>query len=87
MTIDDMKSLKSLLIAAGFAIFGIVYVISPIDLLPGIPIDDIVVSIASLIGTIKSMKNCIETIPRSLNLVAILLIVLIIVIISCLIFK
>ena len=53
----DMNNLRSFIIAIVILICGLVYVISPIDLLPGIPIDDILVGIGTIVGSIKEFKE------------------------------
>lgn len=80
-----MNSLRSFISAIIILICGLVYVISPIDLLPGIPIDDIAVGIATIMGSIKEFKNAIYTIHKTENRIANLLLILIIVLIVILI--
>ena len=52
-----MDGIKSILLAVIFIAFGIVYVVSPLDLLPGLPIDDIAVAITTTVTSIREIKK------------------------------
>lgn len=77
----DMNNLRSFIIAIVILICGLVYVISPIDLLPGIPIDDILVGIGTIVGSIKEFKEAIYSINKTEKLLLILILVLIVILI------
>ena len=52
-----MASIKNILLAVIIMVFGIVYVVSPLDLIPGLPIDDIVVAITTTAKSISEIKK------------------------------
>lgn len=77
----DMNNLRSFIIAIVILICGLIYVISPIDLLPGIPIDDILVGSGTIVGSIKEFKEAIYSIIKTEKLLLILILVLIVILI------
>jgi hypothetical protein len=81
-----MDGIKSILLAVIFIAFGIVYVVSPLDLLPGLPIDDIAVAITTTITSIREIKKGLLQIPTIGNLIVITFVILIATIIICSIF-
>ena len=81
-----MNDLKPFLIAIGALLLGAIYLISPIDLLPGLPIDDLIVAIGSIVTAVKQVEKGVREISSVGKIIAILLGLLIITLICCKIF-
>ena len=81
-----MDGVKSILLVLVLITFGIVYIVSPLDLLPGLPFDDIVVAIITTAKSVKEIKQGFLQIPQIGNLIIILLVLLVLAIIICEIF-
>ena len=64
---------------------GVLYAVSPIDLLPG-PIDDVIVAVLSAIASVKKFAESINQIPKLLIGVIALIVILIVTVICCKIF-
>ena len=77
--------ISSFITAIVIIIFGVLYVVSPIDLLPG-PIDDVIVAVLSAIASVKKFAESINQIPRLLIGVIALIVILIVTVICCKIF-
>ena len=78
-----MDGVKSILLVLVLITFGIVYIVSPLDLLPGLPFDDIVVAIITTAKSVKEIKQGLLQIPQIGNLIIILLALLVLAIIIC----
>lgn len=77
--------ISSFITAIVIIIFGVLYAVSPIDLLPG-PIDDVIVAVLSAIASVKKFAESINQIPRLLIGVIALIVILIVTVICCKIF-
>lgn len=78
-----MDGVKSILLVLVLSTFGIVYIVSPLDLLPGLPFDDIVVAIITTAKSVNEIKQGFLQIPQIGNLIIILLVLLVLAIIIC----
>ena len=81
-----MDGIKSILLVLGLITFGIVYIVSPLDLLPGLPIDDIVIAITTIAKSVKEIKQSVIQLPKIGNLIIIMLGILVLTVIICEIF-
>ena len=78
-----MASIKNILLAVIIMVFGIAYVVSPLDLIPGLPIDDLVVAITTTAKSISEIKKGISQIPTIGSCIIALLVILIVSTIIC----
>lgn len=82
-----MGVFKNFFAATALLVGELIYVISPLDLLPAFPIDDIVVMVVTSIRAVREIKDGLLLIPQLGQLIVVLLIILIVAIEGLLIFK